>query len=108
MSTPGQSNQYRGEGFVVYFEGSENDKAWYETKGNSSEMETPNARPFFTSEGAMIPHARIAPPTNKTRRRSQPQKIGMMIPRDVQKLQLALRPLSMPAPKKAGVTREAS
>lgn len=65
MSTPGQSNQYRGEGFVVYFEGSENDKAWYETKGNSSEMETPNARPFFTSEGAMIPHARIAPPTSK-------------------------------------------
>lgn len=68
---------------MVYWLVSVKERPWYETKGNSSEIDLPNARPFFTSEGAMIPQARTAPPM---------------------KLQEAFKPESIPAPKKAGVT----
>jgi len=69
--------------------------------GNSSSQgRLATATPVLMMAGEMIPQARMAPPTEIE---GVSHRLELGGGRYVQKLQEALRPLSIPAPKKAGV-----
>ena len=116
--TPGQSNQYRGEGFSRKTSGSWKLRAATVKRGYSSEIGVTTALPVATSEGAtsshnsawrklqgsyhdsLIPQARTDPPTREQSHNPPKSKIAQV---NLRKLQDAFNPESIPAPKKAGV-----